>query len=360
MLEQTVDKLIPLLQMLPQPAFCLRDDGTIAHNAAARHLLPGSHGAFSSWLGDSAPLYHNWDGHGTLEVPVHAGGLFFQASLRRVEDGLLCMLIPCDPPDAAALALTVTAQVLRQPLADLSGQLQYLESQLQDDACFSQTAAMQRQLYRISRIAANLSDLEQLRSGAWRRKISRLDVPTDLGAFLTEVRDLCREMKREFLWKAPSKTVFLSADPDLLKRALLNLISNALKYSPEGTPVAMRPLLTDTHLIFQVDNLCEAEALAPLYSAFHRLEQRNLLPDARWGVGLGLPIAQAIARLHGGTVALELKKHTVTVSLSLRRLPAGSTAALHSPQMSYTGGMSQSLMELSDVLPNRLYHSDCV
>lgn len=359
MLEQTIDHLLPLLQMLPQPAFCLREDGQVLHNTAARHLAPASGSQFLHWLGESQGVYADWNGIGTLELPVRTGEMFFQVSIRRVSDGLFCLLIPCEPPDAASLAMMVTAQVLRQPLADLSGQLQHLENQLDSALCQEYLSAMQRQLYRISRITANLSDLEQLRSGAWRRKIARMNIPEDLEQFLLEIQDLCRETGREFLWKAPKKAVLLSADPNLLRRAILNLISNAMKYSPAGTPIALRAIATDTHLLFQVDNVCDEDSQSLLHSAFHRLEQRDMLPDPRWGIGLGLPIAQAIARLHGGMVALEVKKQTVTVTLSLRcRLPEHST--LRTPQFSYTGGMSQTLMELSDILPNRLYHTDCI
>ena len=144
-----------------------------------------------------------------------------------------------------------------------------------------------------------------------------------------------------------------------MQRALLNLFSNALKYSPAGTPLRLRAEATEHRLLLQLENVCDESDAELLKAAFHRLEQRSQLPDPRWGVGLGLPLAQAIARLHGGMVALEARNHTAVVTLSLSRRTR-QPAALRSPTAFYTGGTPQTLLELADVLPNRLYHPDAL
>ena len=76
-----------------------------------------------------------------------------------------------------------------------------------------------------------------------------------------------------------------------------------------------------------------------------------MLPDPKWGIGLGLPIANSIARLHGGMIAVETLDGKATVSLSIS-LQSQESNVLSSPlPIDYTGGMRQTLLELSDALP---------
>lgn len=359
MLKQTIDSLIPLLSMLPQPVFCLRTDGSVHCNQAARYLAPPHGGdSFSRWLGEGAASYEVWDRAGTLDLAVVCGGQPFRCSIQQAEDGILCLLSPGAPSSPAASAMTVTAQALRQSLGDLSTQLEKLENQSDHPAFLQQTAAMQRQVYRMTRIASNLSDLGALQDASRRLHTSLEIVPSALTALAEEITDLCWDAGRKFLWKPSEKSTYVSADWDLVQRALLNLVSNAIKYSPSGTPIALRSEITGGFLLLQLENVCDKDCIEPLHSAFRRLEQRSLIPDVRWGIGLGLPIAQAIAQLHGGMVALEIREHTVVVTLSLRCQPSQSDAVLRSPGFSYSSGMRQSLIELSDILPTHLYHTN--
>lgn len=357
MLKQTIDGLIPLLSMLSQPAFCLRADGSVHCNQTARHLAPPHGGdSFSRWLGESAVSYVAWDRAGTLDLAVVCGGQPFRCSIQQAEDGIFCLLSPGAPSSSAASTMAATAQILRQSLSDLALPLQNLQRKSEDPALLQQAAAVQRQVYRMTRIAANLSDLGTLQDGSRRLHTSREIVPAALAELAEQITDLCWDAGRKFLWKPSGKSTFVSADWELVQRALFNLVSNAVKYSPSGTPIALRSDVTDGFLLLQLENVCGSGCMEPLYSAFRRLEQRSLIPDARWGVGLGLPITQAIAQLHGGIVTLEIRENTVVVTLSLRCQSAPGDAVLRSPAFSYSSGTNQALIELSDILPAHLYH----
>lgn len=351
MLICKTSELVPLLHMLNQPAFCLAEDGSSACSRSALYLAPRPGETFESWLGEAAESYAQWDGDGTVELPVRRGDTCYICAIQRTADGLFCLLTPSDPPEDAVAALSVTSQVLRQPLGDLVVQLERLEEQENSD----ETAAMQRQLHRMTRIAANLSDLGALQAGTWRRNISQKTVPEDLDELAWDLDGLCREAGRHFVWNPPRATGVLSADWELVRRALLNLLSNAIKFSPAGTPVVLGGTLSGETMVFRMENVCQEGTVELLHSAFRRLENRAQIPDSRWGIGLGLPIVHAIARLHGGTVALEAREQTAAVALSLRCRPVLSGTILRGAAFSYTGGAHQALVELSDVLPNHAY-----
>ena len=360
MLCQTIDELLPLLEMLPQPAFCVRDDGSVVSNRAARHLSPLSSEAMPLWLGTAAPTFAQWDKVGTIELPITAAGRSYSAVLRAVRDGFLCLMQDLNTDPAEGSALAVASHVLRIPLSDLSVQLQQTADSATDDALLARTAAMQRHLYRISRIAANLTDLDLLRTGRYPLHLQLFNTADLENTLHQELADLLAETNHSLRWDAPKQPATLIADRSLVFRAILNLISNALKYSPSGTPVAIRIHDLSDRLVIQVENQCSDDATSLLRGAFDRLRQRDLLPDPRWGVGLGLPLVQAISQAHNGMTALEVRDGSVIVTMTLSRRRSMEPPVARAPFFSYDGGMRQTLLELSDCLPNHVYHRDSI
>lgn len=351
MQRQTVDALLPLLSLLQQPAFCIRTNGEILCNQSAKHLVPTCAAELSHWLGEGKVMYDMWDRSGNLQVPLMLMNTQYSATLQALQDGTLFLLSSCTVTDAAAEALSVASQTIRQPLSDLNSILQTVSHNAQD----AQAASVTRHLHRMTRIVFNLSELTRLNQPAPRLNVAQTDTEAFLGEFLQEVRGLCRDAGRSFTAAPPKKGLPFRADIILLKRALLNLISNAMKFSPDGSALTFRTETIGTHLVFQVENTCTDNGSELLRSAFSRLSRRELLPDPIWGVGLGLPLANAIARLHGGMVAVETNNGKATVSLSVSLHSSESSPKLASLCADYTGGMRQTLLELSDVLPNDVY-----
>ncbi len=115
--------------------------------------------------------------------------------------------------------------------------------------------------------------------------------------------------------------LLVTGDPTLLRRALHNLLANALRHTPSGSLVRLeaRPLAEGVALAV----LDEGEGIPP--EALARLGQRFLRPDpsrsrGSGGAGLGLAIVQGIARLHGGRLEVA------------RREPRGTVARLVVPR----------------------------
>jgi len=358
MQSQTIDNLMPLLNTLQQPAFCLGDDGVLTANRAARHLVPWSAASLPAWLGSAAERYEGWDRTGILEIPLDLRGSAYSAAIHPLQDGTLFLLTACSISTELESALATASQVLRLPLADLSVLVRHMEEEHTDS---QRTAAINRHLYRLTRIAANLSDLERFRQGTFRLRLEQLDVNGFLQPLLEEADYLFRQTGKTLHWKLPAKTGILQADPVLLERALLNLMSNALKFSPDGAEIHLRIAITPTQLQLRLENPCANDGDELLRSAFSRLEQRDLLPDPRWGIGLGLPLTQTIARLHGGLVTIDIADSTAAVTLCVqRRQPASGKGLEAPPAFEYNGGIRRSLLELSDALPSRLYHKDAL
>lgn len=103
-----------------------------------------------------------------------------------------------------------------------------------------------------------------------------------------------------------SEGLRLRADPTLLRRALHNLMGNALRHTPTGGGVSLHARAEGEDVVLEVADTGEgipAEALARLGQRFHRPDpSRSRLSG---GLGLGLAIVQGILKLHGGRLELE-------------------------------------------------------
>ncbi len=99
----------------------------------------------------------------------------------------------------------------------------------------------------------------------------------------------------------PPETVF-RGDERLLRRMLVNLIDNAVKYTPFGGRVEITLALRDGRYVIDVADSGTTIAAEERTRIFERFQRGN--PAASEGAGLGLPIAQSIAELHGGRIVV--------------------------------------------------------
>ena len=154
----------------------------------------------------------------------------------------------------------------------------------------------------------------------------------------------------------------VQVDPILLERALLNLLSNAMRFGKKELPITMTVELTPAAVHLQLKNACASSDSDLLTAAFRRATERGAIPDPRWGLGLGLPVALSIARLMGGTIAVDVDSDQMaTVSMSIsRKRDLRSPELRNHPAYDYTGGLRRTLLELSDVLQDDCFDSTVI
>lgn len=121
----------------------------------------------------------------------------------------------------------------------------------------------------------------------------------------------------------------LVCDPLRIRQVLDNLISNAIKYSPEDSTVVVRAKQEDSHLVCRIVDQgrgMDTQEMDEAFSRFYR--SPSVRKTAIPGMGLGLPIAKAIVEQHGGNIGFEstpTKGTVVSFRLPLHRdIPAGS------------------------------------
>jgi two-component system sensor histidine kinase KdpD len=98
--------------------------------------------------------------------------------------------------------------------------------------------------------------------------------------------------------------VKLHADREALTRALWNLLDNAVKYSPEGSPVAVRVRAEASWLLVEVRDRGPGVDPGEREAIFDRFARGRRAAGRAQGTGLGLAMTREIARAHGGDVTL--------------------------------------------------------
>ena len=102
----------------------------------------------------------------------------------------------------------------------------------------------------------------------------------------------------------PSDRIFLEGDRSKIQRAFANLLDNAIKYIPEGGKVKVFLRKNEKFIFFEVEDTgpgIPKEELGRIFERFYRGEKSRTTP----GNGLGLSLAQAIAKVHGGRILAE-------------------------------------------------------
>ena len=209
------------------------------------------------------------------------------------------------------------AHDLRTPLAELRSRLEELALiRPQPQETFAEIDAAVADVDRVIRIFDALLRLAEIDAGMRRSGFVMVDVAA-LAAAAVEFYTPAAELRHIDIGFESEGPLHVSGDPVLLAQALGNLIDNALKYAPEhGTiDVGVRAAADGAARITVVDNgpgIADDEK-SKVVERFYRGDASRGTP----GVGLGLSLVQAVAKLHGSTLLLSDRHPGLCASLAL-------------------------------------------
>lgn len=336
-----------LLDQIPQPGFLVKDDHILKANQAAKALMLAPGLSFSPLLNGDSEEYTAFE-EGQLCMTLTAGTHRHNAVISRMGDMDLVLLdSPEEPEEFRSMALV--SMELRSPLMQAISNAQRLTADSDDPAA----AKMNQSLMQMLRLVSNMADISRYTAS------SRMEV-RDVDAFLLELFEKARtltEGKAALSFEGLRQPVFSLIDPEQLERAVWNILSNCVKFLPQGGSIQAKLTRQGHMLRLTVEDSGSGIAETIRSTLFRRYLRQPGIEDNRYGLGLGLAIVRTAAANHGGTVLISSGRDggtKITMTLAIRQ---DSENCLRSPlfRPDYTGGWDHGLVELADCISPDFY-----
>ncbi|MUG91286.1 PAS domain S-box protein [Scytonema sp. UIC 10036] len=203
--------------------------------------------------------------------------------------------------------ISIISHEIRTPLSSIRGALGLVATGVLDDD--PQTAKemlgiANNNIERLVRLVNDVLALSRLESGQVELKKQWCEAATLVQQAFSNVRSLAEANQVDL--RSSTGNIQVWADPDWLVQVLVNLINNAVKFSPAGTTVSVNVEPQPQQVLFRVTDQGRGIPSEKLETIFGQFQQVNM-SDSRQkgGTGLGLSICRLIVQLHGGRIWAE-------------------------------------------------------
>ena len=190
------------------------------------------------------------------------------------------------------------AHELRTPLQTIEGSMEALMDGVVEPTTEA-FAAIADEAARLKRLAADLSMLSKTQEGSYQLDLQ----PTDLAVVLRDVAELLRhqfDVAGVRLQVDAESPAIIDADPDRVAQILLNVVGNALAYTPGDGTVAASVRTAGSNAVVRIADSgrgLTATDIERVFERFYRVDAKTST-----GTGVGLTIARSLARAHGGDI----------------------------------------------------------
>ena len=217
---------------------------------------------------------------------------------------------------------SLASHQLRTPLTILRSQLENaLRPDLSAAALRKTLSSTYDEILHLSHVVDVLLSLSRMQAGTARPAVQEIDFYHLLKEFHRESLLLAREKKISVVFeKGPRASIH--ADPEQIRQVLLNLLDNAIKYTPVRGRIGFMYTVGESELLFQIENSGDGIAPGTLPHIFDPFRSGESEKSAEQGTGLGLALAKWIVESHRGTIeARSIPGEKTTFSI---RLPVGT------------------------------------
>lgn len=337
-----------LLDLMVQPGFYVENFIIVRLNPAAEGLLLQPGMDIRPLIESGLEEYQTFqEGCLYLRLRLHQKGI--GASVIK-HSGVDTFLLDTQESDSALQALSLAARELRDPLASIIVSTSALQGENE------QLALLNRGIHQMLRIIGNMSDAGRTPSDA-RQETTEMNAL--FGEIFEKAAVLASAAGVTVRFQGLQQPVWSLSDREQLERAVLNLISNALKFSSAGGTIEASLTKTGKMLRFSIRDSGPGFAQNLLGSVFSRYLRQPCIEEGRYGLGLGMVLVRTAAACHGGAVLIDNCEGgaRVTMTVAIRQNPSG---ILRSPvlRVDYAGEQDHALVELADCLPAELYKKE--
>ena len=331
------------------PAFFVKENIITACNQSAEALLLAPGTDIRELLLTGKEEYAAFQ-NGCLYLKLKLSPKGCGASVTR-EDHTDLFLLDQEPEDADLRSLALAARELRNPLNNLMIAADALKT-LEDPGLRDQLARLNRSLHQMHRLINNMSDAGR----------NDLLTPAGIHDWDRFIRDIFEKIQTQLentrvtlTYDGLSAPVYGLVNIGQMERAVLNIVSNAIKFMPEGGTIHAELIRKQNMLHLSIRDSGSGIAENVLGNVFTRYQRQPGIEDSRYGIGLGMVLIRNAAADHGGTVLIDRPEGSgtrVTMTMAIRQ----DAPTLRTPVLSpLVEGVPQILTELSEILPWECY-----
>jgi len=205
--------------------------------------------------------------------------------------------------------VSFVAHELRTPMTSIRGYAEMLEKGMAGSLGENQMSfvhTITRNVQRMQILVSDLQDVSRIETGQIKLNVTSADLPGALENALQATQGQIEARSQQLTVDVPEGLPLVRADPARLVQILINLLSNAYKYTPEGGRIRVQAWLQDEHVHCAVsdDGIgISPEDRACLFTKFFRSESQAVREVP--GTGLGLCIVKSLVELQGGEIEVE-------------------------------------------------------
>jgi len=205
--------------------------------------------------------------------------------------------------------VSTASHELRTPLSIIMGAIRLVLDEIPGQIVEEQRdvlATAMESVQRLSRIVNSLLTISKIESGKLNLQKTVVNICELIKDTVSNYESLAQENGIHIDCEIPSKSVDICLDPDKTKEVLINLISNSLKFTPEGGWVKIICTEQDKEVLISVQDSgvgIAKEYIPKLFDKFTQFDRKA--GSGEKGTGLGLAIVKKLVEIHGGKIKVE-------------------------------------------------------
>ena len=228
--------------------------------------------------------------------------------------------------------LAMLAHELRNPLAAVANAVSLLDAPTESDREWA-TGVIARQSGQLAYLIDDLLDVSRITTGKVRLRREIIDAASVLDRARDAATPMVKAKKHDLFCNYTAGSLWVDADPTRLEQIILNLLTNAVKYTPAGGRIELSAALSGAEILITVrDNGIgiAPERIPEMFELFAQGERS--IARSEGGLGIGLTIVQKLVDMHGGRIDAQSAGANLGTTFKLRfplaQKPAGTNGTI--------------------------------
>ena len=224
--------------------------------------------------------------------------------------------------------ISAVTHELRTPLVSIKGYVDDIVSGEMGEIpekIASHLEVAKRNTDRLINLVNDLLDIRRLESGRFELNLEYMDLREVVDNCSREIQPSIKSKSQNFITKLPDMPLMVQGDSIKLSQAVMNLLSNATKFAPEGGKITLRVKMGKGFFKIQVSDTgigIKKQDLEKVFEPFTTIEKPTYIK----GTGLGLSVTKGLIEAHGGKIWVESegegKGATLTFTLPVSSKPS--------------------------------------